>query len=125
MSIETGGVPALTWIQLLPLKEWGAVKAAFLGDWNRLWTAIRARIASEETASIGGGALLAGVAATGTTTVVGARVGMAVLTTPATYPGAGFVWQSYVSADDTVVTKVLAVVNGTPTATTYYLRLVK
>lgn len=75
------------------------------------------------TASIGGSSLAAGACASGSTTVTGASSGMTVQTTPTTYPGAGFVWSSYVSSSNTVSTQVCAIVAGTPTASTYNVRV--
>jgi hypothetical protein len=77
------------------------------------------------SASIGGGALGAGVCAGTATTVAGAAVGMSVIATPSTYPGDGNYWVSYVSAANTVETKVCAAVAGTPTASVYNLRVVQ
>ncbi|WP_175760569.1 hypothetical protein [Burkholderia anthina] len=78
------------------------------------------------TGSIGGSALAAGACATGTATVSGATAGMAIVATPVTYPGAGFDWQrSYVSSANTVTVQVCADVAGTPTATTYNVRVIQ
>ncbi|WP_124825398.1 MULTISPECIES: hypothetical protein [unclassified Burkholderia] len=78
------------------------------------------------TGSIGGSALAAGACATGTATVSGATTGMAIVATPVTYPGAGFDWQrSYVSSANTVTVQVCADVAGTPTATTYNVRVLQ
>ena len=80
---------------------------------------------SSTSASIGGGALGAGACATTATTVTGAAVGMAVVATPNTYPGAGNVWNSYVSAGNTVTTQICAIVAATPTASTYNVRVMQ
>ena len=78
------------------------------------------------TGSIGGSALLVGTCATGTVTVTGATTGMAIATTPVTYPGAGFDWQrSYVSGTNTVTVQVCADVAGTPTASAYNVRVLQ
>lgn len=77
------------------------------------------------SASIGGGALLAGACAFTATTVTGATVGMGSVSTPTTYPGDGNFWLSYVSAANTVTTKVCAAVAGTPTASTYNIRVIQ
>lgn len=77
------------------------------------------------TTSIGGGALGAGACASADTTVTGAATTMTVTTAPNTYPGDGYVWQSYVGAANTVTTKVCAIVAGTPTASTYNIRVIK
>jgi len=80
---------------------------------------------SATSASIGGGALSAGACASTATTVTGAASGMAVVATPTTYPGDGNYWVSYVSASNTVTTKICAAVAGTPTASTYNIRVLK
>lgn len=80
---------------------------------------------SATSASIGGTALAAGACSTTATTVTGAAVGMAVIGTPNTYPGAGNVWNSYVSAANTVTTEVCAIVAATPVASTYNIRVLQ
>jgi len=80
---------------------------------------------SGTSASLGGGALLAGDCASNTTTVTGAASGMTVVATPGTYPGDGNYWLAYVSASNTVTTKVCAVIAGTPTASTYNIRVIQ
>jgi len=59
--------------------------------------------------------------------ISGATTGMAVATSPAggTTAGAGFTWQGYVNAPGTVTVQVCAVVAGTPTATTYNVRVLQ
>jgi hypothetical protein len=78
------------------------------------------------TGSIGGGALTAGTCATGTATVTGATTSMAITATPAATPGAGF-YESppYVSSSNTVTVSICAAVAGTPTATTYNVRVLQ
>jgi hypothetical protein len=71
------------------------------------------------SASLGGGALLAGACASNTVTITGAATGMAVIATPTTYPGDGNYWYAYVSAANTVTNKVCAAISGTPTASVY------
>jgi hypothetical protein len=75
--------------------------------------------------SIGGGALVAGACASNTVTVTGATTGMAVSASPVTYPGDGNYWLAYVSASNTVTVKVCAAVAGTPTASTYNVRVIR
>lgn len=75
------------------------------------------------SASIGGGALLAGACASDTVTITGAASGMAVTVTPVTDPGAAIYWHGFVSASDTVTVKVCAAIGATPTATTYQVRV--
>lgn len=71
------------------------------------------------TASIGGGALLAGACTSGTVVVTGATTGMVVGAAPVTYPGDGTVWFGYVSSADTVTVKVCAILALTPTSSAY------
>ena len=80
---------------------------------------------SATSASIGGGSLAAGACASTATTVTGATVGMAVVATPTTYPGAGNIWNSYVSAVNTVTTQICAIISATPTASTYNVRVLQ
>lgn len=81
-------------------------------------------ILSGTSASLGGGALLAGACASNTTTVTGATTSMVVAVTPVTYPGDGSVWDAYVSASNTVTTKVCGVIALTPGATAYNIRVI-
>lgn len=76
------------------------------------------------TLSLGGGLLLAGTCVSGTTRVVGARVGDVVLATPSVYPGDGSDWKAYVSSNDTITVKVCALVALTPVASVYNARVV-
>lgn len=71
------------------------------------------------TVTLGGGALLAGVAASTTLTVPGAAVGMHVIVTPQTDPGIGCVWYGFVSSTNTVTVRILAVIALTPTSTVF------
>lgn len=82
-------------------------------------------VLSGTSGSIGGGALLAGARATATVSVTGATTSMAVAVTPAVDPGAGITWDGWVSSADTVTVEVIAVVAGTPTATTYNVRVIQ
>lgn len=77
------------------------------------------------TGSIGGGALLAGACASGTVAVTGSTTAMAVVATPATYPGDGADWEGYVSTNGTVTVKVCAIVAVTPTASAYNVRVIQ
>jgi hypothetical protein len=78
-----------------------------------------------QTASLGGGALLAGACTSGTVTITGAATGMVPRAAPETYPGDGIWWEAYVSASNTVTVKVCAAVAATPTASLYDVRLEK
>ena len=80
---------------------------------------------SGTTTSIGGGALLAGAAATGTVNIVGATTGMAVIVSPVTYPGDGVDWQGYVSSTGVVTVKVTGIVAVTPAASIYNVRIIQ
>ncbi len=79
---------------------------------------------SASSASLGGSALTIGTCATNATTVTGATTAMAVVVTPATYPGAEFYWRGYVSAADEVTTTVCSVASATPTASVYRIRVI-
>lgn len=80
-------------------------------------------VLSGTTGSIGGGLLAAGGCTSGTVSITGAASGMAVVATPATYPGDGVQWQTYVSSSNTVTVKVCEIILGTPTASTYSVRV--
>jgi hypothetical protein len=77
------------------------------------------------TGSIGGTSLTAGTCTSGTVSVANATTSMAVVASPATYPGDAFDWRAYVSAAGTVTVKVCAVVAGTPTAGAYNVRVIQ
>jgi hypothetical protein len=79
---------------------------------------------SGATSSIGGGALAAGICATGTATVAGASTAMAVAVSPAVDPGTGFTWNAWVSASNTVTVRVCNISGApaTPAATAYNVR---
>ena len=77
------------------------------------------------TGSIGGSALTAGQCASRTVAITGATTGMAVVASPVTYPGDGMLWRGYVSASGTVTVNVCAFAAGTPTASTYNVRVVQ
>jgi len=76
--------------------------------------------------SIGGGALVAGACASGTVSIAGlTATGMDVHATPNTYPGDGFWWEAYGSGSNQATVKVCAAVAGTPTASTYTVRVLQ
>jgi hypothetical protein len=77
------------------------------------------------TASIGGSALAAGACTSGTVAVTGSTTSMAVVATPATYPGDGIFWHGYVSTAGTVTVKVCASIAATPTASAYNVRVLQ
>lgn len=74
--------------------------------------------------SLGGSLMTVGQTVTVTVTVTGASSSMAVATSPATYPGAGFVWTAYVSSANTVTVCLTCVAAGTPTASNYNVRVI-
>ena len=80
---------------------------------------------SGTTGSIGGSALALGACTSGTVNIPGATTSMAVVATPATYPGDGMVWRPYVSSSGVVTVKVCAGVAGTPTASAYNVRVIQ
>lgn len=77
------------------------------------------------TTSIGGSALAAGACASGTVSITNSTTAMAVAVSPVTNPGTGFTWQGYVSAAGTVTVEVCAISAGTPTASTYNVRVIQ
>lgn len=91
-----------------------------------LFVATRAVIPpfSATSASIGGGALGAGACASTATTVTGATSSMVAVVSPNTYPGDGNTFYGYISAANTVTVKVCAIIAGTPTASTYNIRVI-
>ena len=77
------------------------------------------------TSSIGGSALAVGACTSGTVSITGATTSMAVVATPATYPGDDMEWKPYVSSAGVVTVKVCADVAGTPTASMYNVRVIQ
>lgn len=77
------------------------------------------------TIPIGGAALLAGACTSSVSIVTGAASGMVATVTPSTYPGDGVTWEAYINTTNQVTTKVCAIVAGTPTASTYNVRVKK
>lgn len=78
------------------------------------------------SASLGGSALAQGACASNNTTIAGVTPSMVSLAAPTTYPGDGFYWRAYISATNTVTVTVCAVTapgGGTPTASTYKIRV--
>jgi len=80
---------------------------------------------SGTTGSIGGSALTAGQCASGTVSVSNSTTSMTVSVSPNTYPGDGFIPWGYVSANGTVTVKVCAELAGTPTSSTYNVRVIQ
>jgi hypothetical protein len=77
------------------------------------------------SAALGGSPLSAGSSISTTVAITGAAVGMAVVVTPTTYPGDGFRWLGYVSAAGVVTITVVSEVTGTPTSSTYNVRVIQ
>lgn len=79
------------------------------------------------TPSIGGGSLAAGACASATSSVDSTVVSStaAFVTTPRNDPGTGFQWYTILTAPSTITTRVCAEVLGTPTATTYMVKIIK
>jgi hypothetical protein len=81
---------------------------------------------SGTTAAIGGSSLAAGVCASSTVTIAGAATSMVAVADASTtaVPGAGFVVLAQVTSANTVTVSVCAIVIGTPTASTYLVRVI-
>ena len=79
------------------------------------------------TGSIGGGTLANGACASASVAVPNSTTSMAVVASPATFPGPGFWWTGYVSAAGTVTVEVCNATGaaGTPTASSYNLRVLQ
>jgi len=80
---------------------------------------------SGTTSSIGGSLLAAGACASTTVSITGVTTSMAVEITPVTFPGAGTTWNGYVSSAGVVTAQICALVLGTPTASTYNVRVIQ
>lgn len=95
--------------------------------YSNTWYAIAVpplQVFSGTTANIGGSALAAGQCVSGNATVTGVGSYTQVPSVaPTTYPGAGFIWKAYVASANTVTVEVCAIAAGTPTATTYNVRV--
>jgi hypothetical protein len=77
------------------------------------------------TLALGGGALTVGTCTTGTATVTGATTAMTAIASPAANPGASMGWYAFISAANTVTVKVCALLAGTPTSTTYNVKVLQ
>ncbi len=75
--------------------------------------------------SLGGSALTAGSCSSATVSISGATTSMTAVASPASDPGAGFYWLAFVSSSNTVTVRICAAVAGTPTATTYNVRVIQ
>ena len=95
--------------------------AGIMSDGANYVSAVRG-YASSTSGSISGAIIGVGCDAA-TVTINGAAVGMGVSATPNTYPGDGLYWNAYVSAANTITVKVCSDVTLTPTASTYYVKV--
>ena len=84
-----------------------------------------APILSGNSASMGGSPMTVGQTITATATVTGATTAMVAACSPQTYPGAGFVWDAYVSGTNTVTARLTCTLAGTPTASIYSCRVIQ
>lgn len=73
---------------------------------------------------LGGSSLAAGQCISASVPVPGASTAAVVAVTPATFPGAKFYWQGYVSAPGVVTVNVCAAVAGTPAPSAYNVRVI-
>jgi hypothetical protein len=74
--------------------------------------------------SLGGSAMTAGQVTSTTVSIPGVTQSMAIAVTPFTYPGDSFTWAAYVSVPGVVVVRLIALSAGTPTASTYNVRVI-
>ena len=77
------------------------------------------------TGSMGGSAMTVGQTITATASVTSSTTSMVAVCSPNIYPGAGFVWDAYVSAAGTVTARLTCTIAGTPTASTYNVRCIE
>jgi len=77
------------------------------------------------TASMGGSVMTVGQTITATATVTGATTTMVAVCSPQSYPGAGFVWDAYISSANTVTARLTCVLAGTPTGSIYSVRVLE
>lgn len=75
--------------------------------------------------SLGGSPMTAGQTITATVTVTGAATTMAVVVSPQTDPGAGFVFDGFVSSANTVTVRLTATLSATPSAALYNVRVMQ
>lgn len=101
------------------------------GTWNA-WTPISTStlaITTGVTGSIGGSSLAPGACTSGTATATAGSFNLATFATPASGagPGAGFVWNSWVSTANTVTVQVcnITAAAATPTAVAYNVRVMQ
>jgi hypothetical protein len=104
-------------VQSLLLDTSGALNLA--GNLVVTGTITSASILRATSSAIGGSALILGQTASTTVTVAGAATTMVAQASPASTPGAGFIWNAYVSAANTVTVTVTCIVAGTPNSVAY------
>jgi hypothetical protein len=98
---------------------------------NRTWyayvgaTVVNPAILVGGVASLGGSSMTVGQTISATATVPGAATNMVAITQPFSNPGAGFLWQAYVSSANTVTVELTCVVAGTPANTSYNVRVIQ
>lgn len=76
------------------------------------------------TSALGGSLLTLGTGTSTTVSVPGARPGMAVIVTPQSDPGLGLYWDGWVSANDVVTVRIVAIVGLTPASVVYNVRVI-
>lgn len=76
------------------------------------------------TGSMGGSPMTLGQTITATASVPGSTTSMAVVVSPVTSPGNGFVFDAFVSAAGTVTARLTCVAAGTPTASVFNCRCI-
>jgi len=84
-----------------------------------------AYVLSGTSGSLGGSALTAGTCSSTTVTISGATTSMTATASPASDPGSGYYWLAFVSASNTVTVRICAAASGTPTSTTYNVRVIQ
>jgi len=82
-------------------------------------------VLSGTTGSLGGSALTAGTCSSTTVTISGATTSMTATASPSSDPGSGYYWLAFVSASNTVTVRICAAASGTPTSTTYNVRVIQ
>jgi hypothetical protein len=107
----------------------GNYPVSFSADGNLRWDNTNKAIINGDltgtSGSIGGSALTVGTCSSTTVTVTGATTGMTVSASPVTYPGDMFFWKAYVSSSNTVTVLVCSTASGTPTSSTYNVRVIR
>jgi hypothetical protein len=89
------------------------------------WSAAAIPPLAATSGTIGGSPLSAGACTAGTVAVANSVTSMAVIVTPANYPGDGVWWEGYVAAGGTVTVKVCAATSVTPVASAYNVRVIQ